>query len=550
MNLRKLCIFMALVLFPLLLLASDSKNTPKNKAPDKPLPLTPQELDLQMLDAARSMLSHASAPLQAHACYQATVGYGLIDHARELSVLKDCFLETQALADEDSDLKAGLQLRILDAMYARDPATAEAFLPSAVPRAKINVQSRILQRLVDSKKYDEALTLAAQLSYSPDFPYRAAAELMVHLPAERDSDRRMVFLAALQSYRLQDPATDPAIEDMATLVIRFWRHLDSKLIMQAIDEILKHAQEDLQNENAPTLSIGTGLGEARFTTAYQYRLFELIPVIQQLDSGRAESILNDNPRLAEALKNYPQGLVSLEPTFRDSPLKPGESPKFTITHHLRAASSEAETALLHDRVVRESLEISGHAADDPRLAIQKAAQLPDTGVENGRSARADTLARIAIGLVRRHPDFAEDAVKQMLTASENYPPLAQSFYLLTAANIDFLMNNKAEASRMVEKASSIASHLYQRDIKNNDANHAFKFDWPSTAVWRACVVLQNKIDSVLAIGLLKHVSDPEIRASVQITLANIRLGGPLPANTVRQQFGDGPGSVQDFPLIR
>jgi hypothetical protein len=103
---------------------------------------------------------------------------------------------------------------------------------------------------------------------------------------------------------------------------------------------------------------------------------------------------------------------------------------------------------------------------------------------------------------------------------------------------------------MVETAASIAFHLYQRDIKNDDANHAFKFDWPSTAVWRACVVLQNKIDSALAIGILKHVSDPEIRASVQITLANIRLGGPLPANTVRQQFGDGPGSVQDFPLIR
>lgn len=550
MNLRNLCVFAALALFPLLLLASDSKGKPKNLSPDKPLPLTPQERDLQMLDAARSILSHASAPLRAHACYQATVGYGLIDHARELRVLKDCFLETQPLGDEDSDLKVGLQLRILDAIYARDPATADTLLSSAVPRAKINVQSRILQRLVDSKKYDEALALAAQLSYSPDFPYRAAAELMVHLPAERDLDRRMVFLAALQSYRLQSSATDPSIEDMATLVIRFWRHLDSKLTMQAIDEILKHARETLNNENAPTLTIGTGLGEAQFSTVYQYRLFGLMPIIQQLDSGRAESILNDNPRLAEVLRNYPQGLVSLEPTFRDSPLKPGEFPRFTITHHLHTASSEVETALLHDRAVRESLEISGHSADDPRLAIQKAAQLPDTGVENGRSPRADALARIAIGLVRQHPDLAEDAIKQMLAAAESYPLLAQSFYLLTAANIDFLMNDKAEASRMVEKAASMAAHLYQRDIKNDDANRAFKFDWPSTAVWRACVVLQNKIDSARSLDLLKQVSDPEIRASVQITLANIRLGGPLPANTVRQQFGDGPGSVQDFPLIR
>lgn len=551
MNLTKLWVSVTLaVLFPLMLLASDHKVAPKGKAPGKLAPLTSRQLDVEMLDSARVMLAHAPATLRAQACYQSAVGYGLVDRARELKMLKQCFRQTQALEDKDVELKTDLQLRILDALYTGDPAATEALLPSAEPRARINVQSRILQRLVDSKKYDDALALVTQLSYSADFPYRAAAGLMVHLPAERDLDRRLIFMAALKSYRLQDPDTDPGIEDMATLVIRFWRHLDPKLTMQAIDEILDHAREDLKNENARSLTIGTGLGEAQFSTSYQYRLFELVPVIQQLDPSMAESILNDNPRLAAVLNDYPQGLPSLEPTFRDSPLKPGEFPRFTITHHLHAATSHTSDGLLRDRIDRESRDISSGAANDPKEAIQKAAQLPDLGVENGRSPRADALAQIATMTVRRHPDIAEDALKQLLKAAAGYPPLAQSFYFLKAANIYFFMNNKAEASRMVEKAASVASKLYQRDSRTGDSNQAFKFDWPSTAVWRACLVLQNKIDPSLNPGLLKQVDDPEIRASVQITLANLRLGGPLPANTVRQQFGDGPGSVQSFPLMR
>ncbi|HET9364980.1 MAG TPA: hypothetical protein VFP71_08255, partial [Candidatus Angelobacter sp.] len=372
MKRTNLCLLAVVVLFPFLLLASDPKDTPKSKPSSKLAIDTPQQRTLDMLEAARSMLAEAPASLRAHACYHAAAAYGLVDTAKELEQLDQCFRETKSLDDKDQSLKTDLQLRILDAIYSKNPQAVNELLPSAEPQARINIQSRILQRLVESKKYEEALALVSRLSYSPDFPYRAAAELMVALPADRDLDRRMVFLTALESYRLQDPDTAPSMEDMATLVIRFWRHLDPKLTLQAIDEIFKHAEEDLKNPFAPTLTIGTVLGEAQFSSAYQYRLFELMPILQQLDPGRAESILNDNPKLAAVLKNYPQGLASLEPTFRDTPLQPGESPKFTITHRLHgAASQEADTDLLHDQLARESMDISSHASNDPRAAIQK-----------------------------------------------------------------------------------------------------------------------------------------------------------------------------------
>lgn len=552
MRLRKLWIFINLALFPFFLSAADSKDKSKEKPTEKIAPLSSEQLNLEMLDTAQAFLAKAPASLRAHACYQAAMAYGLADATREIPELKQCFRYTQELEEKDSALRESLQLRILDALYSKDPGVAEELAPYAGPKARMNIQSRILERLVAGKKYDEAIALVSGLSYSPDFPYRAAADLMVHLGSGRTDDRRTVFLTALQSYRLEDSASDPRLEDIATLVVRFWRDLDAKLVMQAVDEILDHARKDSKNQSAPMLTIGTAQGEAQFSSTYQYRLFELVPIIQTLDPSLAASILDDNPRLADVLKNYPQGLQSLEPTFRDSPLNAGEFPQFTLTHRLQGADDQgAGEDLMRQRLARESMENTKLATSNPREAIEKAAQLPDTGVEEtGRSPRGDALARIALMYVAQKPSIAEEAVKQMLKFAGDYPLLARGFYQLSAANIYLQMNERAEASRLIENAASTAAGLYQRDAMSDHPNRAFKFDWPSAAVWRACVVLQNKVNPALTNSLLEKISDPEIRANAQITLVNIRLGGTVSANTVRQQFGDGPGSVQDFPMIR
>ena len=122
-------------------------------------------------------------------------------------------------------------------------------------------------------------------------------------------------------------------------------------------------------------------------------------------------------------------------------------------------------------------------------------------------------------------------------------------YLLVASRLYLRRNDKQTASLLAAQAASQGDKLYAIDNNHDRPNLAFKFDWPSAAVWRACVILQNKIDPNSAPALLNAIKDPEIRANVQVTLANEHLGVALPANTVKQQFDKDPGSVQDFPLI-
>jgi hypothetical protein len=505
------------------------------------------QTELQMLETARAGVSQAAPALRAHACWQASMGYAVIDRVKAASGLKSCFADSVSV-EVDPALKSSLQFKILDALFAADRGAALDLSAMAEPQARTAIRTRVLEQLVNDKRYDAAISMINELFYTGEFPYKAAATLMLKLPKERDQDRRLVFTAALSSYRRREEPPDPHVEDMGTLVVRFWRHLPPQLVMQAIDELLDHAKKDSEDKNSPSLTVGTGIGEAQFTTSYQFRLFELVPIIQEVDPSRAESILRDNPRLAGVLKDYPDGLQSLEPTYNDKPLKSGEFPKFGITHRMNGASSGPDPMdFLREKANREATEIADGWAKDPVEALRKASELPEIGIEQALgSAKADAFSRIAASALATRPDIAGQAVKGLLKMIADYPLIVQSRYLLFAAAINFKLKDNVTANELVAKAFSLGTQLYEADTNHDKPNKAFKFDWPSAGVWRASVILQEKFDSNISIDLVKQIKDPEIQASVQITLANTRLGVPAPANVIKQQFEKGTGSVQNL----
>src|SRR5262249_34236050 len=151
-------------------------------------------------------------------CLQVAQGYAQIDRSRAVAELKQCFQHTLRMDENEKSLKTDIQFKIMDALFQAEPAATIEFLPSAEGPVRTNIQARALEKMIGKHQFDEALSLITELSYSTEFPYLAAAALMLQLPADREQDRRFVFAAALSSYRLEDPATDPHLEDMATLV--------------------------------------------------------------------------------------------------------------------------------------------------------------------------------------------------------------------------------------------------------------------------------------------------------------------------------------------
>src|SRR6266478_5154520 len=95
-----------------------------------------------------------------------------------------------------------------------------------------------------SNRYDRALELMRQVATEGQFPYRAAATLMMHLPEDRDGERQGIFSEALAGYLASTEPEGMRFEDIGTLVVRFWDKLLPAVILEATDRIIDHAKEE------------------------------------------------------------------------------------------------------------------------------------------------------------------------------------------------------------------------------------------------------------------------------------------------------------------
>src|SRR5436305_2073313 len=101
------CILIALATS---MLALDGKDTlKKEKSTETIIHITPEQMNLQMLETARSELAGASASLRTHTCYQASLGFSRIDKARQVAQLKQCFKDSLGIDEKDA-AKPSLQL--------------------------------------------------------------------------------------------------------------------------------------------------------------------------------------------------------------------------------------------------------------------------------------------------------------------------------------------------------------------------------------------------------------------------------------------------------
>ncbi len=82
-----------------------------------------------------------------------------------------------------------------------------------------------------------------QVATEGQFPYRAAATLMMHLPEDRDAERQEIFSEALAGYLASSEEDGIRFEDIGTLVVRFGDKLPPPMILEAADRILDHAKE-------------------------------------------------------------------------------------------------------------------------------------------------------------------------------------------------------------------------------------------------------------------------------------------------------------------
>src|ERR1700730_12679155 len=272
-------------------------------------------------------------------------------------------------------------------------------MPQADPDARAEIQGAMVERAVDRRDFDRALSLLNQIPSDQDYPYAAATQLILRLPAGHEAEKRAIFVSAMAHDRERSslgiltldgsPSYFGEGDDLSGMVVRFWRHFPPELMLDAIDQILDHSKTD-----DTQIAMKTSSGPINFDNVYQYRLFELLPVLRELDPSKAEQLSND-PQVQAQLDKYPNGLQSLDPTVRDTPLRKAEEPGIRVFSMTSPGASGKVLQDWHSDEIyeRQANEILKQAGDDPRQAIATAATLP---VQAGHAVpRSETLLRIA-----------------------------------------------------------------------------------------------------------------------------------------------------------
>jgi hypothetical protein len=450
------------------------------------------------------------------------------------ATLIDAFMASVALSDADA-AKTGLQSVALRKLLRLDESTVEQLMPQADPEARAEIQGAMVERAVDRRDFDRALSLLNQIPSDQDYPYAAATQLILRLPAGHQPEKRAIFVNAVAHDRERSSlggegdcsAVNCAAGDLSGMVVRFWRHFPPELVLDAIDQILDHSKTD-----DTQIAIKASSGPINFDNVYQYRLFELLPVLRELDPSKAEQLSND-PQVQAQLNKYPNGLQSLDPTVRDTPLRKGEESGMRGFGVGRGAKvQDGHSAEIYQRQANEILKQAG---DDPRQAIATAATLP---VQAGHAVpRSETLLRIAQVGWKKNPSASKEALEQMADSLKKVDPAMYGRFGLrveVGLHVQYcwsegvqLANNMKDtdlARSLLQEGMEQAERWKGVDGHDNDPNLALKAWWPSVALFSALLKAAAHISPQTALELIHKFQDPDLVTLFQIRLANDRLG--------------------------
>lgn len=504
----------------------------------------PASLSNTLAEEALRSSADFPAPTRSFICADVADVYARTSPQENRVVLPDCFRAT--LQIQDVEIRRAVQSKIIAQLVALRTKESDLVYQTADPEVQDWVRETRLRESVSHRKWDEAIAILQEVPSDRPFPYQVATDLMLNLPSSRVEDIPLIFSLALRAYKQAPVPGTPQLEDVGTMVVRFWQKLPRPLVLDAIDEELKRAKQT--DEKIPfQIVLGTDKGQAAFRNTYVFRLFELLPVLRELDPVQAKTIEEDSPELQPVLAAYPQGLPSLAVDY--SPTRDagsGGHGALTITYNAPgaptgASAEELQLAELRSRVVNVEKMTDFHSA------MEKAQQLPLTAPGVMRSPEIDAIMGIALAFSKEDRADSTKALAASERDIDRLPPAVRAHYHATLANLYIRLGDAKSATRCIDEGLEDSLELYKVDTNSDDPNTAFKFYWPSAVAWRTFILLQAHIAPEVAVARSRKIPDEEIRTDALVAIAADQAKVPFLGGIVQEKF-KARNSTYGFPL--
>jgi hypothetical protein len=473
--------------------------------------------------------------------WQAAEAYEKLEPKRYIALLVRAFRSTYDVPSPSCDdspatchEKAELQSHIFEEILFEDPALAEDLLPYAEPEVRRRDTELLVREYIQKKNLSHAHELLTALVGQKDFPYPAIGDLIQALPSERAGDRALIFSIAVTAFRANEPETAHMfVDDLGVVVVRFWRQLPTDAVLEAIDLMLDRAKSAI-DANADIRATIRASKKSLSLNLYQYRLFELLPVLRELDPPRAESLLRDNQEASSALSQYSQGLSSFMPPLLDPSAKPSEDDAQFPEISIQTASSSTKSNSPDPAILTQSRQI----ADQTNAAIFKASSAPEEALriamtlpaiwkftldDEGYSPRARALGYLAKTSVKRNPALARRALDEANKIGE-LPAESAAQLVLINIEVHLALNESDRAQDFIPQGVKAAERLYDADTDPSDPSLGMKAEWVSTGYLGKLIALAAKISPQLPEQLIAEIRDPEIQAVEKVAFGNALAG--------------------------
>ena len=504
--------------------------------------LTPKEqLWCPVLESALGGAAAADPPMRSYLLDAVAAGLSKCDPGKVHTVLVNSFSATLEIPENEKELehfvsqdhppdqatkqayfnhletKQRLQEVVLTQLLSVDELKFDSLLSQAEPFVKAELYGAKISRAITAKRFDRALILLNRIRPEEDFPYQEATQLMLDLPPEREAEKQEVFrLAMARSSESRFTGGD----DFAGMIVRFWRHVPPALALEAIHEVL-----DAAERRAGTgVTLKTTSGNTGFTSEYDYRLFELLPVLKELDDEEADKLLRDSQQAQFQLKQFPNGIQSVDPSIGDTPAREDEAGR-DLQMSFGPPNQRGQDLERSEARVKE---IGRMAEDNPRQAIAAAASLPESadlypGLEF--FPRAHAYVVVARAAMKKNPSAASDALEEMAASLKDAGhPYHALEYWGDGMTIAKEMNEVDLEAKLFQSGMEQVDKLRAEDTDSDNPNLALKAWWPSVSAYWWLVEAAAQFSPRTALEQVRALKDPEIVAVLEVKLADNGLG--------------------------
>ena len=261
-------------------------------------------------------------------------------------------------------------------------------------------------------------------------------------------------------------------------------------------------------------------GSVNLNSTYELRLFQLLPVLEELDKDKAETLLRENAEVQAKLAKYPKGMESLtsQGNIYSYGMTDGDSPQAAQGVSQQQARQEAE-----QEITRRMAAIDKESRKDPQQGINDALMLPLQDAWQNNSPRGQALLMVARNSQKKKPTLAKSALDEISKFEDQLTP-AQLKGIADVPKTYLELSDEDGARKSLKAMIKAAEKLHAHDTDADDPNKAFKGTWPSADLWRQCIQIAGKISPTLAEEIISGIPDPEIAAAQKIAFANALLG--------------------------